>query len=267
MASDNPKTRFLFLAGVGRSGTTILRRSIGLHPQVYYNGRENNLIQDVIEVAQHNCKHPSRKTAMVVTQTEYDRCFRDLLIDLIWPDTSEREQPVYFAAINPLGNQLDYLRQIFPATKIIGLVRSGIEVICSRMKYESFSDNEFITHCQTWIRTQSVIDWGIQRPDDFFLFRHEWMYQPDQLKTQIEKLLQWAQLDSCESIAQYISNYLAHPSGEPHKSFELMDAEEKREYFAAKSDQWRHWSAEQRKTFQEVCGEFMQQLGYRMPFG
>ena len=41
----------IVISGVGRSGTTALRESLGLHPDVHSTGRENNIIYDVADTA------------------------------------------------------------------------------------------------------------------------------------------------------------------------------------------------------------------------
>ena len=117
-----PTPNYLFQAAVGRSGSTIMRRSIGMHPDVYYNGKENNLIQDVAEVANRNCNQPSRVVAMEVDQKAYDAAFRQLICSLIWPDAALAQRPVHFAAINPTESNLDYLGQLFPNSKVVCLV-------------------------------------------------------------------------------------------------------------------------------------------------
>lgn len=54
----------LLISGVGRSGTSALRFSLGVHRDVQYTGTENNIIHDVMTVALRNCTMASRKTAM-----------------------------------------------------------------------------------------------------------------------------------------------------------------------------------------------------------
>lgn len=129
---------YMFLCAVGRSGTTILRTSLGCHPDIYYNQRENNIVQDLLAVALNNCTQDSRKCSMVVEQSVHDRIFRDAICQLIWPDPALATKPVHMAAINPTGDQLDYLCHVFPTAKITCLVRNGIEVVSSRLRYRSF---------------------------------------------------------------------------------------------------------------------------------
>ncbi len=262
-AADRER-RFLFLCGVGRSGTTVLRRSLGLHPDIYYNGQENNLVQDLIEVAQKNCTQPSRKLAMVVDQQAYDAAFRQLTIDLLWPDPLLQQRPVLMAAINPTGDLLDYLAQVFSPAKFVGLVRNGIEVIQSRAKYTAFSHLEFEQHCDTWLRCAGVVDWGGKHPDQFRLFRHEWMYESD-LDHRFSKLFQWLGLDHQTAVAEQIVANLTHPTSDSKIPFSKMSLTEKSAYFASKRDAWYRWDADQQTRFRSRCGPLMDRLGYLIP--
>ena len=263
-AESNRERRFLFLCGVGRSGTTILRRSLGLHPDIYYNGQENNLVQDLIEVAQKNCTQPSRKIAMVVDQQDYDAAFQRLTIDLLWPDPLLQQRPVLMAAINPTGDLLSYLAQVFSPAKFVGLVRNGIEVVQSRTKYNSFSHLEFEQHCETWLRCAGVVDWGDRHPDQFRLFRHEWMYEPD-LDHRFSQLFQWLGIGHHAAVAERIVTNLTHPTSDSGTPFSSMSPEEKSAYFDRKRAAWYSWDANQQTTFRSLCGPLMERLGYLIP--
>ena len=256
---------FLFLAATGRSGTTILRRSLGKHPDIYYNGQENNVVQDVIEVAQRNCTLDSRVKAMVINQDQYDAAFRQLLMSLIWPQAQLRNRKVLMAAINPTGDLLDYLVQVFPQAKILGLIRNGIEVVNSRSRYLSFAGAEFEQQCAVWTRSQGVIQWGQKNPDRFRLFRHEWMYGSN-MDRKLEELFNWLEISSSTAVAENLTNVLAHPTSDTAKSFDSMSTEEKKAYFASKSDAWKNWPAEHGAAFVNTCGPLMNLLDYEIPF-
>ena len=269
MSKDSNETEatpsFLFLAATGRSGTTILRRSLGLHPEIYYNGQENNVVQDVIEVAQRNCTLDSRVKGMVINQDQYDAAFGQLLMSLIWPQAELRNRKILMAAINPTGDLLDYLVQVFPQAKILGLVRNGIEVVNSRTRYTSFAAAEFEQQCAVWTRSQGVVQWGQKNPEQFRLFRHEWMYDLD-MDRKLEELFSWLQISRSPEVAANLTNVLTHPTSDTAKSFDRMSAEEKKAYFATKSDAWKNWSTEQRSAFLQTCGQLMNLLEYEIPF-
>lgn len=262
--------RFLFLCGVGRSGTTALRRSIGLHEQIYYNGFENNSVQDLIGVAIRNCTMPTRKSSMAIEQSEYDQLFRNLIQQLIWPENEGSRRPVYMAAINPEASQLDYMRSVFPGCKFVSLLRNGIEVVSSRMEYPSFAAAGFDSHCQVWNRSAEVYQWAEAHPNDSLLLRHEWFYQPQRLNQWMRELSDMLSLEYSTIPEEQILGALQHPTSSSiameQTEFAASTAEDKQSYFQSKRERWRSWSPEQRQRFTDLCGEAMRRLGYDLPW-
>ena len=92
------------------------------------------------------------------------------------------------------------------------------------------------------------------------------MYQPDKLAQNLNELLGWAGLQPCQTIAENISNVVAHPTRAPEKDFAQMSNHEKQEYFRERSAGWKNWTDVQRNTFLEICGPFMNRAGYQIPF-
>ncbi len=265
-SSTSQPRHHLFLCGVGRSGTTILRRSLGLHQEIYYEGKENNLIQDVLTVARDNCTLASRKFAMTVDQATYDAAFRRLVQDLVWPDPQGREKPVWMAAINPTEDLMDYLCQVFPETRILAIVRNGIEVVASRMQHRAFGKLDFESHCRTWTRTRGIIQWGQRHPEQFQLLRHEWFYDENRLEPAIRELLRWLGLPFEKQVVLNFSQSMPHPSRKPSaKKAEIMSSAQRREYFESQSKAWQAWTEAQQQTFRSICEPFMRELGYSIP--
>lgn len=261
---------YLFFCGVGRSGTTVLRTSLGAHPQIYYNGFENNIVQDLAGVALRNCTMQSRKNAMVVSQSQYDAHFRELTCSLIWPDETLRQRPVHMAAINPTPVQLDYLVQLFPRSKFVGLVRNGIEVVSSRTEFESFAANEFSSHCEVWNRTAAVFDWGRNHSDRFLEVRQEWFYEPETLSNWMLSFCKWLGVGYSDAPENRLGSSLQHPTSASdsigHGEFSQKSVDEKRDYFLSKRDRWKSWTQEQRGLFEARCGNNMTALGYEIPW-
>ncbi len=260
---NHPKN-YLFLSSTGRSGTTITRRSLGLHPQIYYNGQENNIVQDVISVAQSNCSIESRTKAMVVKRSEYVGAFRDLLTRLIWPDEDSRSRSTWMAAINPTGEMLDFLCEVFPSTRILCLIRNPIGMISSRMRYDSFKAAEFESHCHVWMRSQGVYAWCRKNPSNGRVFRHEWLYSTE-LETRLQQLFKWIDLEDAPNVAENMKSRLVHPTGDTAEINVLTDAQ-RSDYFVAKQDRWHDWTADNQQTFTNICGDFANELGYSIPF-
>jgi len=267
---NKPLPTFLFVCGVGRSGTTVLRTSLGTHPQIYYNGFENNIVQDIAEVALKNCTAKSRKNAMAVEQEEYDEHFRTLIRSLMWPDTTLASRPIHMAAINPTPAQLDYLVQLFPDSKFVGLIRNGIEVVSSRTEYRSFAANDFASHCETWNRAVKVLEWGRRYPDCFREIRQEWFYAPEQLHRWIAEFSSWLSIELSDEPTKSILGTLRHPTSAEfsidRRAFRKTAIEDKQKYFRSKRDRWQEWTDKQRAIFKELCSRNMGLTGYEIPW-
>jgi len=204
---------------------------------------------------------------MRVSQQTYDESFRRLICDLTWPDQELQSRKIHFAAINPEANDLDYLCQIFPNAKFVCLVRNGLEVVCSRMKHQSFAGNAFESHCQTWKRCADMINWGERNQDRFFLFRHEWTYCSQLVETKLNSLFTWAGGLGNSAVVANIRNVLdCMPTTQAPKEFSKMDDVEKQNYFQQKADRCYDWSRAQRRQFIELCKPLMDRLGYAIPF-
>lgn len=266
--SDQRRT-YLFQCGVGRSGTTALRRSLGTHSEIYYNGSENNVVHEIAALAFRNCTMRSRKRSMVLSQDKYDAHFRELICKLTWPNEDKLGRPVHMAAINPTVDQLNYLSRLFPSFKVVGLIRNGIEVVSSRMEFPSFATHDFEKHCDIWNRSVAVFHWGQRNGDRFRTIRHEWLCCADAIQRKFGELFDWLSISHSESPVANLLENLTHPTSSKQKidrDFKRASPEEKQAYFESKRERWRTWSASQRNTFELRCGESMDALGYEIPW-
>ena len=212
----------------------------------------------------------SRKNSLVVSESEYNAKFNELLNALIWPSKGLRQRPIHMAAINPTPSQLESLVKLFPNSKFVGLVRNGIEVVSSRMEFNSFADKQFESHCDVWSRSEEVVRWGRKRKDVLRLIRHEWLYAPVKLNSWMVEFCDWLGIEFSELPQQKILGKLEHPTSAAitlnRHSFPESTVADKRNYFLSKRERWRAWSPEQVAMFEDRCGRSMQRLNYSIPW-
>lgn len=261
-----PATRYLMFSGVGRSGTTIMRKSIGLHPDICYNGMENNVVQDLLRTALNNCTADSRRSAMAVDQDSYDRIFREAIEQLIWPEKDNHNKKCLMAATNLTPDIAEYIGNVFSDCKIVGLIRDGMEVVSSRMRYPSFTNLEFKSHCETWIRAAEMAEWGNGR-ECFRLFRYEWLSDNDQTRNELSKIFLWLGLDPLDAAADQMLTKRFHATDDEGtvQTFN-QDATDRIRLHQDRADRWNQWSDEQREQFESICGDAMKRLGYKLPW-
>ena len=166
------------------------------------------------------------------------------------------------AAINPSGETMEFLLEIFPNAKVIGLVRDGIDVVLSRQRHRSFKRFTFESHCQTWVRTQGVVEWGELNPNNFRLFRYDSLSDRKTLSTTFAELFGWMGLSQNDAAVEHVFEKRYHPTELEKSQADSNDsstAESKRAL-------WQLWSEEERELFRSICGPFMKQMGFEMPF-
>ena len=251
----------VLITGIGRSGTTALRHSLGAHPDVHNTGKENNIMYDVLAAALHNCTYPSRRVGMMVGQKIYDRQFQLLLLNLLWPaPRTGKDRPKMMLACSDLTpERADYLCRIFPGTRIVYIVRNGVEVVASRMVFHGFMDKPFEWQCEVWSQTQALAEWGADR-DDFTLVRHEELLSPVSAERTYRRIFERLGLPFHQGSLDMLLERHFHPTSFPGEKDEDADSLRKR------GDRAQLWTGEQRDAFVRICKGAMDYFRYDIPW-
>ena len=260
---DHPYARIppVILSGVGRSGTTALRMSLGTHPQIIYNSSENNIVMDILETGVHNCTYPSRKASMQMSQDRYDKVFRNLILSVLYPGPQlaviQAKRWMASTDINP--RLAEYLRQLFPEMRLVYLVRNGIEVVSSRMVFEGFKDRPFEWQCEVWAKSEKMARWGVKR-DYFYLIRHESLLDEHSISRVLTGVWSWLGLKNDPCCAEALAANTFHPTtfaGEASSTVKNL---------LTRKSRWEYWSDEQRNVFVKYCSSAMNYFGYEIPW-
>lgn len=254
------------LSGVGRSGTTIVREALSRHPDLDSTNLENNIILDLLEAAARNCTIPARRHAMRVQDKVYDAHFRSLVLRLLWPrpslDTKKPERLLAYSNLNPFA--ADYLLRLFPTVRIVYIVRNGIEVVSSRMRFESFKHRDAAAHSETWRLSHDMARWGAERRE-FLLVRHEWLAERGGPERMMRAILPFLGLREHAPCVEAFGEGLIHPTSDRGDS--MIEAKGVADALRSRAERWRSWSDEEREAFESRCGEAMAYFGYEVPWG
>lgn len=260
---------FVWITGQARSGTTVVTRAIGSHPQVLCNGRENNFLADLVSFVKSNVQHPNRMRQCPVSPGDFAKAYRDATFEVMFP-RAELHPPVHstggeqpykaVAAFSSLNSELaDFADSFFHQVHWVLVIRNGIEVVESRMKHWNLAKADFADHCRAWAAAADMVRWSTGR-ENATVIRHEWLLDPDQTRRCFADLQQRLSLDPSDAPMEFVNDH--HVSGRRRGEVENVD----RETLAARAEAWREWTPAQRATYREVCGETARLLGYPIPF-
>ncbi len=214
----------------------------------------------MLEAGLRNCTLKNRKNQMRVGNSEYDREFRELLLNLLWPEPNIADPPRRLLAFSSLSlHTAQYFGAVFPGARILYIVRNGIEVVSSRVMWVPFGNRRFEDHCEVWAKSEEIVRWGENR-DDFRLVRHENLRNPDTARALLDDAWNWIGLPGAEQCAESLLGTWHHPTSFPGEAEEDGKDPERRQ------DRWRLWTDEQRQDFAQRCGASMRYYGYDIPW-
>jgi hypothetical protein len=257
----------LLATGQGRSGTTVLTRSLAEHPLVYSNRVESNVMKDVLLAGHASSRMPSRRRQMVLPRDQHDLVFRVMLLHLLFPaDLWNSPDPPLalstFSAMNPAA--AEFAVEVFPGIHFANIVRHGVEVVASRMVHRTLGQHAFEDHCRAWAAAREMAEWGTGR-DDFTLIRHESLLESNSCADAFARLLVRAGLPDHSGCPQYVMENQNNQTQYAHEQEEPGEPGEPGCGLAGRQARWHHWTTAQRATFVEICGPAMDYFGYRIP--
>ena len=191
---------------------------------------------------------------MAVTQAEYDLIHRRTILWLAWPEAPRDPMPAALCTYTNLDpNAADYLLQVFPRARVAYLVRNGVEVVASRMRFEPFASDSFEENCRRWSQSAGMAAWVTEHRDVAGLVRHEALRDPERTESTLASVLALVGVDFERACADVVRGRVFHPT-------DAADNLEKR------ADRWQTWSDAERDTFARSCQDGMRQLDYPLPW-
>jgi hypothetical protein len=258
----------ILVSGQARSGTTILTRAIGAHPQVLSNNRENVWLRDLMAVIVQTLEDPSRVRQLSVSSEVFLHSFRETAFRMLFPNDLV-EGANHVRALSTFSSLRDdmfeTLPQFLPNFQLLNIVRNGVEVVSSRLKHAHISKaGDFRTHCVAWAHAIDIVRWFGQRPElkkRFFLVRHEQLLEPNSCRDVFARIQHRFGLDRSDACEKFVfENFVSQNSSSKSDSPQTVDA------LRTRGEAWKAWSGNQRCEFEAICGDAMSELGYEIPW-
>ena len=176
---DVSSRRFLFLAGLHRSGTSIVHRLLRAHPDVSgfsdtgAKEDEGQFLQSVFPIAgkfggpgrfAFDARARLDETSDLCTDENRERLGRE------WSAHLDAESPVLIEKSPPNITKSRFLQAMFPKASFIFIVRHPVPVSLATRKWSKTTDAELLLH---WCVAHQVMLWDLSRLHRALVIRYE----------------------------------------------------------------------------------------------
>jgi hypothetical protein len=166
-----------------------------------------------------------------------------------------------YGEVNSLLRRHAYaLQEAFPGAAFVHLVRDGRDIVRSMMARKTMTpEDRFTVAIQPHAEDQWRDKWA--QMDRFARLCWYWQVENAYLRTAIGRTVQFERLVSSY---EYLSEHLLQVCGLdlPEQEWQRAIAAPKNVTLKHRIPAWQGWSAEQKQTFKEICGEEMERNGY-----
>ncbi len=255
----NQQRKLFFVLSTGRSGSTTIANVLSQHPDI-------------------SCKHePNNLLIRTATQYSYGEISRDSMLELlnmIYSVGCIEKNIWYGESDQKLVPVIELINELLPNAKFIWLVRNGADVVnstYSRGWYDESENMRALNSCNNEIRHwllhrlngNRVGDIEIQKWNSFSKFEKNcwyWEYYNRLIRDGLQKLPKekWMKV-KLEELNECIPNIISFLDIEtsPGSFSVTKDNIAKQPLISVNS-----WSKDERKQFENICGEMMTELNY-----
>lgn len=268
--------RPILVVGVGRSGTSVVKRALGAHPEVVAGDGEAPFVATIASAALHfeSEERGAYRRDALRTDLGYMRdalrriCFEAAmgphhgLRRTLRESARARKSPLqlrrWCLKTFPTAEQASGLLSLYEEARFVYVFRNGCDVVHSRTRFASMRDRPFAEHCREWAEAEERYAYLLTVPESIAIRQEELLADP---RATLGRVLEHLRLRGHRAPASLASSTLVHPLDEPTKTgVDVTDA------VRAREPSWQNWTSEQRATFSEICRPAMERLGYDMPF-
>ena len=250
----------ILVNGQARSGTTVVTKAIGAHPEVASNMKESSYINEVAALFKFTMTRSHVVNELPGGLVSFKDAYREATDNVLFPQqlfkpTAGIKFKSTFSSLR--ADRADYLKDVFPDLKIVIIIRNGTEVVASRLMHEHIKHaGDFETHCVAWANTVEMLAWAERQPDSCVL-RHEDFKEEVTCRRTFFNLQATFGMSPSEAPADFVLKGLINSTSQTPNRQEGLEE---------RTQRWRIWSNEQRETFVRVCSAAMERCGYKIPW-
>ncbi len=249
----------LFVCGIGRSGTSALLRALATHKNVVPNmalGEApfiNHFADFLVQFEGENQENGYHMASYKLAENARERLFRQMLARLhIGSDFDAKASDsikFWSAKCFPRANAKERLLKLYPDARFFYIIRNGVEVVASAMRYKGFQHLSFERLCSRWSRSFAEFE-HFERDESAVVIRHEELTADPAavLKKAYKKL----GMEGCDRPAEFL---LGNRVNSSYSDADTTSLDQK----------WNQFNTEQKAKFVELCGPMMEEYQFQMP--
>lgn len=277
--SQRPAEHPIFIVGGSRSGTIVLLKALGEHPDILSTPSENPFITDIgrmaydLAFANERDTHYYNRTLRIPHEHIYATLRRLAWESSLGPhyglgyllkqSVAQRKllpaKRRWCTKSFPGKNTALGLQALYPNARFIWILRNGLHVVQSRTKFPEFRSLEFREHCERWAESIRRFSYLVDLPTATVVHQEDLTEDPDAVFRRIFTLVE---LPYHPGPTQYALHNHVHPLDDE----KIRQGVNVRETLRQRPPPYITWSAEQKDLFKTICAGAMAKAGYEIPF-
>lgn len=257
----------IFVSGIGRSGTSALIAALSTHSEIVEpeNIGEAPFVHHFLEFLSQfedrsNSKDYNLKNYKLNESDRYREFARLMALVQYGVDVyhAENEDRFWIAKLSLDLTQKRKADQVFGESRIVYIVRNGIEVVNSAKSFSGFQHSTFKELCFRWVDNQKKCSYVEESQNCVLVKHHELVSNPDAVFDTVYKALN---IGSDSNPANFIKTNLFNSSFDnTAKNTDTTNA------FSDRLRCWNDWSEEEKCTFIDICDDAMVQYDFTRPY-
>lgn len=275
----NLLTRPLFIVGGSRSGTIVLLKAIGQHPNILATPSENPFITDIgrmaydLGLATEKDQDYYERTLRIPHTYIYDTLrrlalesslgphygIRFLLASLIKQRINIFNKKILCTKSFPGEKTALGLQVLYPNARFIWILRNGMSVVYSRAKFPEFRGLEFSEHCRHWADSITRFAYLRKMPEATVVHQEDLTDVPDAVFRAIFDLVDLPYHPASTEFA-------LHTHVHPLADLNISSGVDVKQVLKERRPPHESWSEDMRAIFKDICGDAMSLAGYEISF-